>query len=68
MTCGTSPSAIALAINVAALAYIAYRAKRLGVNPYKKDVFVGTKDYEAAMARADMVAIRADEAEAMPAR
>lgn len=64
----TAISAIALAINVVALAYIAYRAKKLGVNPYKKDVFVGTKDYEAAMARADMVAIRADEAEALPAR
>ena len=44
-------SLIALLANVAALAYIMYRAKKLGVNPYKQEVFVGTKDYVAAMKR-----------------
>ncbi len=34
-------SVIALATNVAALAYIIYRAKKLGVNPYKHEVFKG---------------------------
>ena len=46
-------SAIALAANVAALAYIIYRAKKLGVNPYKHEVFKGTRDFEQAMARAE---------------
>ena len=44
-------SLIALLANVAALAYIMYRAKKLGVNPYKQEVFVGTKDFREAMAR-----------------
>ena len=44
-------SLIALLANVAALAYIMYRAKKLGVNPYKQEVFVGTKDFKEAMAR-----------------
>ena len=42
---------IALVANVAAIAYIFYRAKKLGVNPYKKEVFIGTRDYEQARAR-----------------
>ena len=46
-------SVIALAANVAALGYIIYRAKKLGVNPYKHEVFKGTRDFEQAMARAD---------------
>ena len=46
-------SAIALAANVAALGYIIYRAKKLGVNPYKHEVFKGTRDFEQAMARAE---------------
>lgn len=46
-------SAVALAANVAALAYIIYRAKKLGVNPYKHEVFKGTRDFEQAMARAE---------------
>lgn len=37
--------------NIAALAYIVYRAKKLGVNPYKQEVFVGTKDFQKAMER-----------------
>ena len=41
----------ALVVNVAAIAYIVYRAKKLGVNPYKSDVFVGTRDWEKATAR-----------------
>ena len=44
-------SVIALVANVAALGYIVYRAKKLGVNPYMKEVFVGTKDYDKAMSR-----------------
>ena len=47
-------SVLALAANVAALAYIAYRAKKLGVNPYKQEVFRGTRDFEKAIARADL--------------
>ena len=46
-------SVIALAANVAALAYIIYRAKKLGVNPYKHEVFKGTRDFEQAIARAE---------------
>ena len=45
-------SVIALTVNVAAFAYIMYRAKKLGVNPYKHEVFKGTRDFDQAMARA----------------
>ena len=44
-------SAIALVANVAAFAYIMYRARKLKVNPYLNEVFAGTRDYEEAMAR-----------------
>lgn len=44
-------SLIALAANIAAFAYIMYRARKLHVNPYKQEVFVGTKDFREAMAR-----------------
>ncbi|WP_080797563.1 DUF5692 family protein [Arabiibacter massiliensis] len=44
-------SVIALLANVAAFAYIMYRAKKLGKNPYMNEVFVGTRDYDQAMAR-----------------
>ena len=37
--------------NVAAIIYVAYRAKKLGRNPYKQDVFEGTSDWEKATAR-----------------
>ena len=47
----TVVSLVALFANIAALAYIIYRAKKLGVNPYKQEVFVGTKDFREAMAR-----------------
>ena len=49
-------SVVALAANVAAIIYIAYRAKKLGVNPYKQDVFVGTRDWEQATARREEIA------------
>ena len=45
-------SAIALTVNIAAFGYIMYRAKKLGVNPYKHEVFKGTRDFEQAMSRA----------------
>lgn len=45
-------SLIALTVNVAAFAYIMYRAKKLDVNPYKHEVFKGTRDFDQAMARA----------------
>ena len=49
-------SVLALVANVAAVGYVAYGAKKLGVNPYKHEVFVGTKDYKKAMARREDVA------------
>ena len=45
-------SLIALTANVAAMAYVIYRARKLHRNPYTHEVFVGTKDYEEAMERA----------------
>ena len=45
-------SAIALTVNIAAFGYIMYRAKKLGVTPYKHEVFKGTRDFEQAMSRA----------------
>lgn len=45
-------SLIALAVNIAAFGYIMYRAKKLGVNPYKHEVFKGTRDFDQAMSRA----------------
>ena len=47
----TAVSIAALVANVAAIIYIAYRAKKLGRNPYKQDVFEGTSDWEKATAR-----------------
>lgn len=44
-------SLLALVANIAALSYIIYRARKLHVNPYKQEVFVGTKDFREAMAR-----------------
>ena len=44
-------SILALVANIAALGYVIYRSKKLGHNPYTKEIFVGTKDYEKAMAR-----------------
>ena len=39
-------------INLAIFAYIVKRAKAQGINPYKKEVFKGTRDFKEAMARA----------------
>ena len=44
-------SVLALVANVAALGYVAYRSKKLGKNPYTNEIFVGTRDYELAIAR-----------------
>ena len=44
-------SLLALVANIAALGYVIYRSKKLGHNPYTNEIFVGTKDYEKAMAR-----------------
>ena len=48
---------LSILINAAALAYIIKRAKKLHVNPYKKDVFIGTKDFEEAMERVEEQAV-----------
>ena len=45
-------SLIALIVNVVTFAYIMHRAKKLGVNPFKHEVFKGTRDFDQAMARA----------------
>ena len=45
-------STAALAVNIGAFGYIMYRTKKLGVNPYKHEVFKGTRDFEQAMSRA----------------
>ncbi|MCH3925889.1 MAG: DUF5692 family protein [Atopobiaceae bacterium] len=47
----TGVSLVALAANIAALAYIIVRARRRGVNPYRSDVFVGTRDWQEATER-----------------
>ena len=47
----TAVSIVALVANIAAIIYVAYRAKKLGRNPYKQDVFEGTSDWEKATAR-----------------
>jgi len=44
-------SILALVANVICIAVIIKRAKAAGINPYKKPVWVGTKDYEEAYAR-----------------
>jgi len=41
----------ALAVNVLVFAFILKRAKALGVNPYKNEIWKGTKDYDEAYAR-----------------
>ena len=47
----TVVASIALIANIAALSYVIYRSKKLGVNPYKHEIWVGTKEYKEAMAR-----------------
>ena len=44
----------ALVANVLVLAAIFKRAKAQGINPYKQEVWKGTRDFEEAMARADV--------------
>ena len=44
---------LALIANVLVLAVIIKRSVEQKKNPYKEEIFVGTKDYEAAMARAE---------------
>lgn len=44
-------SILALVANIAALGYVIYRSKKLGRNPYTNEIFVGTRDYDQAMAR-----------------
>lgn len=62
MKAGVHPTAVApqamgfiamlsLLVNLAVLAAIIKRAKQRGVNPYRQEVWVGTKDFEEAMAR-----------------
>jgi hypothetical protein len=46
-------SLVALVANIAALGYVAYRAKKLKRNPYTNEIFVGTRDYEKALGRAE---------------
>ena len=43
-------------INVLALGYIMYRAKKQHVNPWLQEVFKGTRDYEQALARQEAAA------------
>ena len=42
---------IALIANVAALAYVIVRSKKMGKNPYTNEIWVGTKEYREAMDR-----------------
>ena len=44
---------LSILVNVAALAYTIKRAKAQHKNPYKNEIFVGTRDFEEAMARAE---------------
>ena len=46
-------SILALAANVICLAVIIKRSIEQKKNPYKEDIWTGTRDYEEAMARAD---------------
>ena len=52
----TVVASIALIANIAALSYVIYRSRKLGVNPYKHEIWVGTKEYKEAMARRAPVA------------
>ena len=45
-------SVISFAVNVFIFAYILKRAKVQKKNPWKEEIFVDTKDYQEAMARA----------------
>ncbi len=45
---------MALAVNVLCISVIVRNAIRLGKNPYSNEVFAGTRDFDEAMARADL--------------
>ena len=45
---------LAIVINVVVLSIIIKRSKEQKKNPYKNEIFVGTRDYEEAMARAEI--------------
>ena len=47
-------SALALIVNIIALAYIICVSRKRHINPYKEDVFINQKYYKEAMARADV--------------
>ena len=47
---------LAIIINVVVLCNIIKKAKAQGINPYKQEVFKGTRDFEEAMARAEEAA------------
>lgn len=46
-------SSIAIIANILALGYVAYRSKKLKRNPYTNEIFVGTRDYQKALERAE---------------
>ncbi|AKV55162.1 putative membrane protein [Bifidobacterium actinocoloniiforme DSM 22766] len=50
-------SLISLAANVLALGYILRRAKKQHINPWTKEVFKGTRDFDQAMSRAEQPAL-----------
>ncbi len=50
---------LSIAINVIALSVIVKRSKEQKKNPYTNEIFVGTKDFEEAMARTDMEDVKA---------
>ena len=43
---------LAIAVNILVITNIIKRAKEMKINPYKKDVFVGTRDHKLALERA----------------
>ena len=45
---------LAIVANVVCISVIIKRSIAMGKNPYSNDVFAGTKDYEEAMARAEL--------------
>ncbi len=46
-------SMLSIAVNIVAFAFILKRAKAQNTNPWKKEIFSDTKDFEEAMARAE---------------
>ena len=46
-------AALALAVNVCVFAAIIKKAKATKTNPYMKEIWTGTKDFDEAMARAE---------------